>query len=271
MRAHAQFLRGIGYLTADPGEFRIDTRNVDPEIALVAGPQLVVPVDNARYALNAANARWVSLYDALYGTDAILPVDHGAKGYDAARGARVIAYARALLDEIAPLQSGSHADSVGYSIADSQLQVHLQAGTATGLRDPSRYIAWRGTPARPTAVLLQEQWPARGDLHRPRASHRQHRRGGRGGPARRGRHHHHPGLRGLGRSRGCARQGRRVPQLAGPDARHLEAQFAKGGGTVVRSSTRIAATRTARQRTHAARPQPDAGTQCRPPHAHRRA
>jgi malate synthase len=155
VRAHAQFLRGIGYLTADPGQFHIDTRNVDPEIAVVAGPQLVVPVDNARYALNAANARWVSLYDALYGTDAILPVDHAAKGYDAARGARVIAYARALLDEIAPLQSGSHADSVGYAIANSQLRVHLQDGTATGLRDPSRYVAWRGTPARPTAVLLR--------------------------------------------------------------------------------------------------------------------
>jgi malate synthase len=96
----------------------------------------------------------VSLYDALYGTDAILPVGT-SKGYDTARGARVIAYARALLDEIAPLQSGSHADSIGYSIKDGQLQVQLQGGGISGLRDPSRYLGWRGTPAQPTAVLLK--------------------------------------------------------------------------------------------------------------------
>ncbi len=155
VRAHAEFLRGIGYLTGDPGTVSIDTTNVDAEIASIAGPQLVVPVDNARYALNAANARWVSLYDALYGTDAILPVDHGAKGYDVARGARVIAYARAFLDEIAPLQSGSHADSVGYTIEGGQLRVQLNNGTNSGLRDPARYVGWRGTPARPTAVLLR--------------------------------------------------------------------------------------------------------------------
>jgi malate synthase len=155
VRAHTQFLRGIGYLTGDPGEVRIDTTNVDAEIATIAGPQLVVPVDNARYALNAANARWVSLYDALYGTDAILPVDNSVKGYDTARGARVIAYARALLDEIAPLQSGSHAGSIGYSIKDGQLQVALQGGGSSGLRDPARYVGWRGTPAQPTAVLLK--------------------------------------------------------------------------------------------------------------------
>jgi malate synthase len=153
--AHTQFLRSIGYLVDEPAQFQIDTAGVDPEIAQVAGPQLVVPVDNARYALNAANARWVSLYDALYGTDAILPVDHSARGYDQERGARVIAYARALLDEIAPLVSGSHADAIGYAIKDGGLAVQLTNGRSTTLRDPARYVGWRGTPAQPTAVLLR--------------------------------------------------------------------------------------------------------------------
>ena len=155
VRAHTAFLRGIGYLGADPQAFQIDTANVDPEIAVVAGPQLVVPVDNARYALNAANARWVSLYDALYGTDAILPVDGSAKGYDPARGARVIAYARALLDEIAPLNTGSHADSVAYSIEAGQLSVLLADGSKSPLQHPARFVGWRGTPALPSAVLLK--------------------------------------------------------------------------------------------------------------------
>ncbi len=153
--AHTAFLRDIGYLVAEPAGVTIDTAQVDPEIASVAGPQLVVPVSNARYALNAANARWVSLYDALYGTDALLPADPAIKGYDAARGARVIAYARTLLDEIAPLAKGSHADSVRYAIENGQLHVYLANGTATGLREPSRYVGWKGTPAQPTAVLLR--------------------------------------------------------------------------------------------------------------------
>jgi malate synthase len=152
---HTQFLRSIGYLVPEPADVQIDTANADPEIASVAGPQLVVPVSNARYALNAANARWGSLYDALYGTDAILPIDPAAKGYDAERGARVIAYARALLDEIAPLSSGSHADSTRYAIENGQLAVHLASGTTTGLRNPERYVGWRGTPAQPTVVLLR--------------------------------------------------------------------------------------------------------------------
>jgi malate synthase len=155
VRAHTEFLRSIGYLGDEPGAVRIDTANVDAEIAVVAGPQLVVPVDNARYALNAANARWVSLYDALYGTDAVLPVDPQATGYDAARGARVIAYCRALLDEIAPLSSGSHADALGYAIEQGQLSVQLPGARKTVLRDPTRYVGWRGTPAQPTAVLLK--------------------------------------------------------------------------------------------------------------------
>ncbi|MBK7114509.1 MAG: malate synthase G [Proteobacteria bacterium] len=153
--AHTAFLRSIGYLVDEPQGVSIDTANVDPEIATVAGPQLVVPVSNARYALNAANARWVSLYDALYGTDAILPVDPAARGYDAARGARVIAYGRAFLDEIAPLAQGSHADATRYAIENGTLAVYLNAGKVVGLADPARYVGWQGTPAQPTVVLLR--------------------------------------------------------------------------------------------------------------------
>ena len=153
--AHTGFLRRIGYLVPEPADVQIDTAGTDPEIACVAGPQLVVPVSNARYALNAANARWGSLYDALYGTDAILPIDASAKGYDPARGAQVIAYARAFLDEIAPLATGSHADTARYAIENGQLAVAMADGTATGLRDPQRYVGWRGTPAQPTVVLLK--------------------------------------------------------------------------------------------------------------------
>ena len=153
--AHTAFLRSIGYLVDEPTGVHIDTANVDAEIASIAGPQLVVPVSNARYALNAANARWVSLYDALYGTDAIMAMDPDAKGYDAARGARVIAYARALLDEIAPLTTGSHADAARYTIENGQLTVHLGGGEIGWLREPARYVGWRGTPAQPTHILLQ--------------------------------------------------------------------------------------------------------------------
>jgi malate synthase len=155
VHAHTGFLRRIGYLVPEPADVRIDTANVDPEIASIAGPQLVVPVDNARYALNAANARWVSLYDALYGTDALLPPESKPRGYDAGRGAHVIDYCRRLLDEIAPLDHGSHASALSYSIAGGQLEVKLAGGRSTRLKDPSRLAGWRGAAASPSAVLLK--------------------------------------------------------------------------------------------------------------------
>jgi len=153
--AHTEFLRRIGYLVDEPAAFHINTSHVDAEIATTAGPQLVVPVSNARYALNAANARWVSLYDALYGTDAIEPPVTGARGYDAARGAKVIARARAVLDQLAPLASGSHMHSTAYEIVGDQLQVTLADGTRTALREPDKCVGWNGDAAKPSVVVLR--------------------------------------------------------------------------------------------------------------------
>ncbi len=144
--AYQAFLREIGYLLPEGPDFTIRTTGVDPEMALVPGPQLVVPVMNARYALNAANARWGSLYDALYGTDALGDVPQG-KAYDPARGARVIAWAKAFLDDVAPLAGGSHADVTGYSVADGAL--------VPALRDPAQFAGYRGEPAQPSAILLR--------------------------------------------------------------------------------------------------------------------
>ena len=153
--AHTAFLRQIGYLVAAPAPFKITTEHVDPEIASIAGPQLVVPVSNARYALNAANARWVSLYDALYGTDAVLPVDPGARGYDAVRGGQVIAYARGILDEVAPLAAGTHQDAAHYAVAEGELVVTLTDGREVGLQERARLAGWRGEAATPSAILLR--------------------------------------------------------------------------------------------------------------------
>jgi malate synthase len=152
--AEIAFLREIGYLQPEPGPFTIETRNVDPEIAVLAGPQLVVPVSNGRYALNAANARWGSLYDALYGTDAIEPPT-GAKGYDPVRGGKVVAFARQLLDRAAPLSTGSHADAVGYLIGHGGLIVRLGGGQESVLADPGQFVGWQGEPGTPRAVLLR--------------------------------------------------------------------------------------------------------------------
>jgi malate synthase len=150
------FLRDIGYLVPDVADFSIRTENVDDEIARIAGPQLVVPLSNARYALNAANARWGSLYDALYGTDAIAEDEGAARGpsYNPVRGARVIDYVRRWLDIAAPLHSGSHRDATGYTIADGRLVVALKDAAATTLADPAQCVGYRGDAAAPSAILL---------------------------------------------------------------------------------------------------------------------
>jgi malate synthase len=152
--AQIAFLRQIGYLSPEPADFTIATQGVDPEIAQIAGPQLVVPLSNPRYALNAANARWGSLYDSLYGTDALAP-PHGAGGYDLARGAQVIAFARSFLDKIAPLASAGHSQAAGYSVVDGALVVKLSDGGETALSKPEQLVGWRGEPSAPSAVLLK--------------------------------------------------------------------------------------------------------------------
>ncbi|MGE5154710.1 MAG: malate synthase G [Bdellovibrio bacteriovorus] len=154
--AYRAFLADIGYLAPEGADFSVTTANLDPEIASIAGPQLVVPVSNARYALNAANARWGSLYDALYGTDVIPdqgPLARG-QGYNPARGAEVIARAASLLDRVAPLTRGSHRESCGYRVDNGTLVACLQDNIQTLLQDPARFAGYRGDPGNPEAVLL---------------------------------------------------------------------------------------------------------------------
>jgi malate synthase len=154
--AYRAFLADIGYLVPEGPDFSVTTANVDPEIAEIAGPQLVVPVSNARYALNAANARWGSLYDALYGTDVIPDTEGLERGptYNPKRGAEVIARAAAFLDEAAPLNRGSHGESCGYRVDDGKLVVCLPDNSQTMLTEPGQFVGYLGTPEKPEAILL---------------------------------------------------------------------------------------------------------------------
>lgn len=156
MPAYRAFLEAIGYLLPQPKDVQTTTANVDAELALQAGPQLVVPILNARYALNAANARWGSLYDALYGTDAI-PETGGAekgRGYNPVRGAKVIEFARHVLDQAAPLDNGSHKNATGYKVEHGVLVIALQS-SSTGLKNPSQFVGYTGDAAAPKSVLLK--------------------------------------------------------------------------------------------------------------------
>ena len=148
------FLTEIGYLAPVGADFAITTQNVDDEIARLAGPQLVVPVTNARYALNAANARWGSLYDALYGTDALPGRENAKPGYDPARGAQVIAWARKFLNDNVPLAEGSHAAAAGYAVDKGALVVSLKGGAKTGLKNEDEFAGYTGDAASPKSVLL---------------------------------------------------------------------------------------------------------------------
>lgn len=162
LEAYQGFLKEIGYLLPEGPEFSVSTGNVDPEIATIAGPQLVVPVMNARYALNAANARWGSLYDALYGTDAISDEDGAEKGrgYNAKRGAKVIAWARDFLDASAPLQNGSWTDVASLTIASGSLSVTLAGGAKTTLRNSAQFAGYAGSADAPSQIVLR-----RNNLH----------------------------------------------------------------------------------------------------------
>ncbi len=157
MPAYRKFLEKIGYLVPEPKKVKTTTSNVDAELATQAGPQLVVPILNARYALNAANARWGSLYDALYGTDALSEANGCERSgpYNAKRGAKVIEYARYVLDRTAPLKKGSHIDSTAYSVQGGKLVVTLQGGATTGLQDTKQFMGYQGDAKFPKSVLLQ--------------------------------------------------------------------------------------------------------------------
>lgn len=157
MAAYRQFLTTIGYLVESPKGAKATTENVDAELAVQAGPQLVVPILNARYALNAANARWGSLYDALYGTD-VISEEGGAekgKGYNPVRGAKVIEFARNFLDQAVPLAAGSHKDATAYAVEGGKLVVTLKDGSKTGLKNADKFVGYQGDAAAPKSVLLK--------------------------------------------------------------------------------------------------------------------
>ncbi|MGB0945768.1 malate synthase G [Pseudoalteromonas sp. S554] len=156
-KQYQRFLSDIGYLVPEPANFKIETQQVEPEIAVTAGPQLVVPVSNARFALNAANARWGSLYDALYGTDVLSEDDGAEKGttYNPVRGFKVMAYARQFLDKALPLENGSHIESTNYSVVNGALVITLRDSSQTTLADPSQLIGYQGEAQNPSVVLLK--------------------------------------------------------------------------------------------------------------------
>ncbi len=156
MKAYRKFLSQIGYLVPEPKNAQATTANVDAELAKLAGPQLVVPILNARYALNAANARWGSLYDALYGTDAISEADgcEKGKGYNPKRGAKVIDYCRHVLDRCAPLKTGSHVGSKGYAVKAGKLVVTLANGKSSTLADAKQFVGYTGSASAPASVLF---------------------------------------------------------------------------------------------------------------------
>ena len=157
MPAYRQYLREIGYIDEVPANVVASTQNVDDELALQAGPQLVVPVLNARYALNAANARWGSLYDALYGTDVLSEEDGATKGgaFNPIRGAKVVVYARQFLDQAAPLLKASYSDVVAYTVVDNKLAVKLKDGSTTGLVDEKQFVGYQGETSAPSSILLR--------------------------------------------------------------------------------------------------------------------
>ena len=156
VQEYKTFLTEIGYLEPIPGSFQISTTKVDPEIATMAGPQLVVPINNARFALNAANARWGSLYDALYGSDIIEQTGGSkTKGYDPTRGQKVIDYARNWLDVIAPLDTGSHIQSKHYALNNGTLLVTLADDTIVGLKTPQQFAGFQGTIEQPICILIK--------------------------------------------------------------------------------------------------------------------
>jgi malate synthase len=154
---YKEFLESIGYLAPVPEQVHVTTENVDAELSLTAGPQLVVPILNARYALNAANARWGSLYDALYGTDVIPETDGATRagGYNPVRGTKVIAFARNFLDQSVPLTNGSHANATAYVVNGGQLAVSLNDGSTVGLKDNAKFVGYQGNASAPSSVLLK--------------------------------------------------------------------------------------------------------------------
>ena len=156
MEEYKAFLTDIGYLVPEGGKFSVDTANVDPEIAMVAGPQLVVPIMNARYALNAANARWGSLYDALYGTDAISDEGGAEKGgaYNPVRGDKVIAWARDFLNKSVPIK-GSWVDLKSIAVVDGELQLTLEDGSVSGLSNPAQFVGYQGDAENPSSVAVK--------------------------------------------------------------------------------------------------------------------